>query len=632
MPLSQTATQKPAIKLDCISIDDSLWTTRRQTLAKVTLLSQWHKLHESGRLAALGIWNCDAEEPEKHGFWDSDNAKWLEAVAYTQTWHQDQDIYQKAKDVIQGYEDIQWDDGFIGQVYNKDEPEKRFIKLQGSHEFYTAGHLIEAAVAWKEQLGDDQLLKCVVKFAELLWTRFGEDGVPAYDGHPEIELALNRLAHCTGDDRWRRFSHILIERRGQEPNYFAAERKKCGDDRPLYPHNRHENLQADKPIHQHDHITGHSVRALYLLAGMQDLAPDDAKMAETCDRLWNNTVDQRMYVTGGFGSHHAGEEFTDNYDLPNRNAYSETCASIAGAFVAQRRLQQKAHGSDADILERCLYNTCLSGIGIDGESYFYANPLCAQPGHDLQNNGWNHAKDCNKLKRFPWHHCSCCPPNIARLLGSLGQYIYRIDADALSVNLYIGSEIENQGWKLEQNGNYAWQGQVSLRIHQAPDTTQEIRLRLPAWSQNTSIKINGEDAQYTVVNNYAVLSRDWQENDHIEMQCDMQAQTVFSDPRCDDNVNRIAVQRGPFIYCMENCDHTEDIRQLRLKTDCSFNDEPFELLEGAIALRTQGHILRSKALYSFDKPQAEDVDIRLVPYHLWANRELGAMQVWIGHS
>ena len=623
--MTMTATDRHSIPWSDVRIADAFWGPRLATLASTTLRSQWTRLHESGRLAPLGIWHGEGEAPPTHRFYDSDIAKWLEAVACAQAWHPDAELRARGEEVIAGYERIQMDDGYCNQAYI-DAPNERWTNLRDAHELYCAGHLMEAAVAW-HAIGEDRLLRVMQQVCEHIWQAFGPDGRPGYGGHPEIELALVRMAKACDEPRWRELARLIQDRRGDDPKYFDAEAEARGAT-PFGQHWGGNYHQADVPVRENDTIDGHAVRALYLLAGMEDLRDSDDALAAAADTWWANAVEQRMYVTGAFGSNSQGEVFTRDYDLPNREAYAETCASIAGAMVARRRLARRLDGRDGDVLERCLHNGMPAGLALDGEHYYYANPLYVQPGIDMFKKGLTSGEP-GEHARPAWYGCACCPPNIARTLAGLGGYVASIDESGLDLHLHIGCTLEHGGWKLRCGGDYVWQGQACIEIERAPAAEQELRLRLPGWRLASGITLNGESVAIEERDGYAVIRRAWQAGDRVDCDFGIAARRVYAHPLINDDADRVAVQRGPLVYCLEGCDHGGDIVDLRLPDDAPLEDTPCELLPGAVAVEAEGRRLHTDALYAFEEPRTEACRLRFVPFPLWGNREPGAMQVWI---
>lgn len=625
MEAMSTATAAPTrhpVPWTAVRIDDPFWSPRLRALIDVTLPSQYQQLHDSGRLASLGIWDGPGEAPPSHRFHTSDIAKWLEAVAYAQAWAPDVELRAKAERVIAGYAAIQGDDGYCNQGF--DNPAERWTDLRDGHELYSAGHLIEAAVAW-HAIGDDALLRVVLKLAELIWRRFGPDGAPGYPGHPETELALVRLADSSGDDRWRQLAQLMVDRRGQQPGSFAAEDERNGK---RAPDTGYDYYQAHAPVREQLTVEGHSVRALYLLAGVEDLAQrgGDAELRAAADAQWANAIERRMYVTGGFGSHHDGERFTADFDLPEREAYTETCAAIAGAMVARRRLSARRDAASGDVLERCLHNGMLAGFGLDGCSYHYANPLRVQPGIDPKHKRWCGCG--SSVARQPWYGCACCPPNVARVLASLGGWAYDLDPQGLDCHLLLGGELDHGGWRLRIDADQVGAGRGGIHVATAPAGEQELRIRLPLWRGATALELDGAAVSWVERDGYAVIARCWSGGEVLRWDFAPAPLRLHADPRICDAAGKVAIQRGPLLYCAEQVDHAAPLACLRLGPGELVTGE-LDLLPGCVALEGAGQALRADALYATEPPRAVTARIRLVPYPLWGNREPGAMQVWL---
>ncbi len=606
-------------------VDDLFWNPRLHGNLTRTLLSQWDRLHETGRLAALGIWDSNDPAPGPHAFFDSDVAKWLEALAYHLACRPEPELRTKAERIIAGYEAIQQPDGYCNQAF-VDRPDQRWTNLQDGHELYCAGHLIEAGVAWFQGLHEWRLLNLVEKLADHIEQRFGPEGIPGIPGHPEIELALVRLAKATDNPRRRQLARTFVDRRGQKPSWFELETVARGE--TVRRTDQFRYYQAHLPVREVTTVEGHAVRALYLLAGMVELGDDDPSLAAAVETWWGNAVARRMFVTGGFGSNHQGEVFTHDFDLPNREAYAETCASIAGALVARGLLTRRLRGRDADALEVILYNGMLAGLGLDGERYYYANPLTVQPGIDNFHKGYQTMATTTPARQ-KWYKCSCCPPNIARVLASLGGYVADANEAALDIHLYVGGTFSTGDWRVRLTGDYVWQGKSALAVDAAPSDLAAIRFRLPGWRTKADLRLNGEPLSLTEVDGYAVIVRHWQAGDQVDLDFGIAPRRVHADPRIPDNAGYVAIQRGPLIYCLEQCDHEADLFTLSLHDDSTLADEPCYLAPGAMAVVADGLMRSASTLYSFEPPSRSPCRLRFIPFSFWANRDVSAMRVWV---
>ncbi|WP_285804089.1 glycoside hydrolase family 127 protein [Alkalicoccobacillus plakortidis] len=382
------------------------------------------------------------EEGEFHGFvfQDSDVAKWIEAAAYTLQERPDQQLEETCDDVIELIGRAQQPDGYLNTYYTVKEPGKRWTNLRDNHELYVGGHFIEAAVAYYEATGKRNLLEIMCRFADYVDSIFGlkQNQLRGYDGHQEIELALLKLYRVTHEERYLRLAQFFIDIRGEQPHFFDIEAKKRGEEPHRWFHNSYSYSQSHAPVREQKTAAGHAVRAVYMYTAMADLASilDDESLKKTCKTLWNNVVQKQMYVTAGIGSAEFGESFSFNYDLPNDLAYTETCASIGLVFWAKKMMELEANGEYADVVERAIYNGTISGIQLDGTKFFYVNPLEVWPEQANHRHDYKHVKP----ERQPWFGCACCPPNIARLIASIGSYVYSVKDHIGFVNLYIGSE------------------------------------------------------------------------------------------------------------------------------------------------------------------------------------------------
>ena len=567
-----------------------------------------------------------------HAFWDSDVAKWIEAGAYSLARYEDKELEQKIDSYIEKLAEAQLEDGYLNSYYIDGKIEKRWSDLCSMHELYCAGHLIEAAVAYHKATGKSKMLDIICRYADHIDSTFGPGKIKGYPGHEEIELALVKLWRATGQKRYLHLAKYFVDERGQQPSYFNEENKRLNRPETL----DEKYLQTHIPVRKQEKAEGHCVRALYLYAGMADVAAEtgDDDLLAACKRLWENIVNKRMYITGGVGSWPNTERFSADYDLPNNGAYGETCAAIGLIFFTHRMLQIEANSKYADVLERVLYNGMLSGVGLSGKHFFYANPLEAQPELDFL------MPDHRKTQRQEWFGCSCCPPNIARLLASLGQYIYSTNGADIFMHLYIGSRMKcrvaNQTISIRQQTNYPWDGNVKFGIKLKEECSFTLYLRIPDWCEKATVKINGKpfDIYANIVKGYAKIDRNWQNNDELELVLDMPVELIESNPEIRANTGCVAIQRGPIVYCLEEEDNGKELHNIRLPLDSKFEiGTANDLLDGAIAINSQAYkIAKSDKTSLYRKAKAdnfETIQIRAIPYFLWANRSHGEMRVWI---
>ncbi|CAK4842423.1 unnamed protein product [Aphanomyces euteiches] len=542
---------------------------------------------------------------------------------------------------------MQQPDGYLNSFITIVAPEQRWTDILFGHELYTAGTFFEAAAAHHEATGNTKLLDAACRFADHIDTTFGHGKRLVYEGHEEIELGLIKLYQATNEMRYYNLAEFFVEMRGNPQakeqmyggwsamtkNYLELEAL------PFGVHGRDRYMQAHVPVKQQDTIEGHAVRATYLYASVTDMVKQsgDTEYAQAMERIWDNMVNRRMYITGGIGDTIRGwEGFSTDYDLPNDEAYCETCASIGLAFWSQRMNNLYADAKYADILERVLYNALLAGISLDGEKFFYVNPLDSNESHRRQEN----------------FTCACCPPNVLRFFPKLGEYVYSsIDKD-LYVSLFIGGTadlvIDGTPIKLQQQTNYPNEGEIRLVIEPEEVLAFNLYVRIPGWSQNAEIRVNGKLATDLVVHKgYVCISREWQKGDTVELSLPMPIKQIQAHPNVLANRGKLALQRGPIVYCLEAVDHEADVTQISLTRGTELDSVyRSELLDGVHVIRGAGYtfsgddrIRREKhwvdQLYSEALPpewQSKEIQITAIPYYAWANREPGKMIVWINES
>lgn len=632
-------------------IKDEFWGRYIRLVQDVVIPYQYEVLHDRVPEAepSYAIANFEIAAGRREGsfggmvFQDSDVAKWLEAVGYSLSIKRDPELERRADEVIDLIGEAQQPDGYLNTYFTIKEPGKRWTNLQDCHELYCAGHFIEAAVAYYEATGKDKLLNIMRRMVEHIGTVFGpEEGkLQGYDGHQEIELALVKLYRLTGEEKYLKLSSFFIDQRGQEPNFLRQEWEKRG--RMTHWTGQTDHLdssynQAHLPVREQSVAVGHSVRAVYMYTAMADLAAltGDGTLREACVRLWNNMTEKQMYITGGIGSTHHGEAFTFDYDLPNDTVYAETCASIGLIFFAQRMLGLAPEARYADVMERALYNNVLGSMAQDGKHYFYVNPLEVWPQACSCNPGKHHVKP----ERQGWFGCACCPPNVARLLTSLNQYIHTLHGDTLYTNLYIGSEasftLGGAEVAVSQESRFPWEGKVSLKVNPAQAGEFGIALRIPSWSEAAEVRVNGEvvNVSECLDRGYAVIRRPWKAGDVIELTLPMEAHRVYAHPNLRAAAQKAAIQRGPLVYCLEAADNGEPISSISLSKSGEFT-EAFEegLLGGAVVVKAAGHRVDEQSwnggLYSRTRAAEQPVEVTAIPYYLWGNRGSSEMKVWI---
>jgi hypothetical protein len=649
-----TATPRAqAPDLKHIRLTSPFWARYQALVREVVVPYQWEALNDrlddaepSHAIANFRIAAGQAAgEFRGMVFQDSDLYKWLEAVAYLLSRQPDAALERTADEAIALIADAQQADGYLNTYFIAKAPRERWTNLTECHELYCAGHLFEAGVAYFRATGKRALLEVCCRFADHIDAVFGPgaDQLHGYPGHPEVELALLRLHEATGEPRYLALARYFIEQRGTSPHFYDIEYEKRGRTSYWDNHGRDWMVrdkaysQAHLPIVEQTVATGHAVRFVYLLAGVAHLARlsgDEAKR-QACLRLWDDMARRQMYVTGGIGAQGWGESFTSAYDLPNDSAYAESCASIGLMMFASRMLEMEGDGRFADAMERALYNTVLAGMSLDGTRFFYVNPLETVPRVMPGSHVYDHVKPV----RQRWFACACCPPNIARLLASLGSYIYTQRDDALYVNLYLGceAELERDGarFTLRQSGDYPWGGRVELEILADAPFATTLALRLPEWSAQAQLHVNGEAIDAVAQRGYVHLARQWHPGDCIVLELSMPVRRVSAHPSLRQAAGKVALQRGPLVYCLEQADNGGDLHQLALPASATFEVRPGEgVLGDKQVIHAEG--VRSlleggDALYRYDggAPAPQRQPLVFVPYFCWANRGEGEMRVWV---
>ncbi|MGO4548348.1 glycoside hydrolase family 127 protein [Paenibacillus sp. 2TAB23] len=639
-----------------VSISDDFWSEYIRLVREVVVPYQWEVLNDRVEEAepSHAIQNfkiaARVEQGSFYGmvFQDSDVAKWLEAVGYLLETEPDPELEKVADEVVALIAKAQQPDGYVNTYFTIKEKDQRWTNLAECHELYCAGHLIEAAVAYSKATGKNAILDVACRFADYIDRVFGtEPGkLQGYDGHQEIELALVKLYQATGERRYVELSHYFLNQRGAKPNFYEQEWEKRGKTihfPQLSIATDLEYSQAHLPVREQDQAVGHAVRVVYMCTAMADIAAEtgDEALLAACRRLWGSIVSKRMYLTGAIGSMAHGESFTQDYDLPNDTVYAETCASIGLIFFAQRMLQIEPDSEYANVLERALYNTVVSGMSRDGKQFFYVNPLEVYPPVLGKNKNYDHVKP----QRQGWFGCACCPPNIARLLASLGQYIYTVKGEEIYAHLYIGgtAELDLNGTavKLEQQSKYAWDGEASFHITVPQETVFTLALRLPDWSGAATIQVNGAEykvSEADIHNGYIRLKRAWQTGDTVSIAFEMPILRMQGHPLIRQTAGKVALQRGPFVYCLEEADNGGQLFHLSLPATSELSST-FDngLLGGMQVITGNGVRFDSKhwqdELYRRDADwTTEQTELKFIPYFAWANREPGEMSVWINST
>ncbi|QAA32625.1 glycoside hydrolase family 127 protein [Clostridium manihotivorum] len=637
-----------SVPLQNININDTFWNSYTRLVKEVIIPYQWQILNDNVEGAAPShcLNNFRIAAGEKTGefggavFQDTDVAKWLEAVAYALCEDRDESLEALADYVIDLIAKAQCEDGYINTYFTIKEPGLRWTNLTEGHELYTAGHLLEAAVAYYNATGKRKFLDSMIRFADLICDTFGkEQGKKhGYPGHQEIELALVKLYEVTKERKYIDTAKYFLDERGNMPNYFLEERKTKQYKLIFQEFSKYEPIysQSHIPIRQQLTAEGHAVRATYMYCAMADIAYEyeDLELLKVCESLWNNIVDKRMYITGSIGSSGYLERFTTDYDLPNDSNYSETCASIGLALFGLRMAKITRQSKYIDIVERALYNTLLSGIGLNGKEFFYVNPLEVWPDSCLPDTSKAHVKPV----RQKWFGVACCPPNIARTLASLGQYIYLVDKETIYVNLFISNnttfKLEDKSVKLSLKTNFPNNNNFKLNINSNKDNKITLALRIPDYAENYKILINGEPFAAGIEKGYAMIDGSFID-DTLEVSFEAPAKFIYANPKVRADAGKAAIMKGPLVYCLEEVDNGENLSGILVDTSIKpkehFEEELFGGVTTVIAKgkRISGKNWDTHRLYCEHKPKLEEITIKAIPYCYWCNRKQGEMLVWI---
>lgn len=636
-----------SLDLKQIKIKDPFWSKHVDLVKSVIIPYQWDAMNdriedaesshclENFRIAA------DLKEGTFYGalFQDTDVAKWLEAVGFSLAYCRDEELERTADEAIDLIAQAQQEDGYLNTYFTIHTEEKRWSRLCEGHELYTAGHLMEAAAAYYQGTGKRKLLDCMCRFADLICDTFGagEGKIHGYPGHQEVEIGLVKLYRLTGERRYLDLAKYFIDARGVGENYFLKEINAPGyhlltpefhDYDPRYS-------QSHLPVREQDTAEGHAVRDVYMYCAMADLAYEyqDKELMTACERIWDNMTEKRMYISGGIGSSGILERFTTDYDLPNEYNYSESCASIGLALFGLRMAQITGEASYIDVVERALYNTVLAGIALDGRSFFYVNPLEVWPDACMNRTSKEHVKPI----RQKWFGVACCPPNIARTLASLGQYIYSWNREEkrLYVNLFVSGEaaVETEGHtvKICMDTEFPWKNQVTIRLSDVPEEGIRLMVRIPEYAERFRMQHGQKEVPFENRKGYGVV--EVKQDGTYEVSFEAPSQFVRANPKVRADVGRVVMVRGPLVYCLEEVDNGENLSALYVDTDQPITEEESDLFGGSVILRAEGQrvaqISWKGGLYSAVKPVREPVTLTAVPYAYWNNRTPGEMAVWI---
>jgi len=610
-----------------VKLSDNFWAPRVETNRQTTLDIQYNHLIETGRIAGLDPRYKPGDHTAHHPFWDSDIAKWMETAAYALATQPDPELEAKLDAVIEKFAELQGDDGYTNSWITAVEPSKRFANLRDTHELYCAGHLIEAAVAHFRATGKRHFLDIVCRYADYIDSVFGRDEgkLRGYPGHEEIELALVKLFDVTGNERYLRLAEYFIDERGQQPHYFDIEARRRGEDPAAWRHKSYEYNQSHVPVREQSHVVGHAVRAMYLYCGMADIArlTGDTGLVDACERIWSDVTRRHLYLTGGIGQSRTNEGFTKTYDLPEETAYCETCAAIGLVLWNHRMLQLTGEGRFADCMERGLYNGTISGVSLTGDRFFYDNPLASAGGHHRQE----------------WFNCACCPGNISRLIASVSGFYYSVTDDAVWIHLYGAGEahvsVAGCQVKIKQGTAYPWDGDVTISVNPEHSADFGLALRIPGWCRRAELSVNGQPLEGVVARKgYVTVKRRWRSGDTLVLALEMPVERMYANPKVRSTNGKVALQRGPVVYCLEQVDNPFTPLNRVALPRASRLTSTFEgsLLGGVVTLSGEAMLIEDdgdQALYRSTPIPLRPAPIKLVPYCVWDNREPGEMLVWL---
>lgn len=609
-----------------VKVTDSFWGQRLQASREVTIPLAFSKCEETGRYENFikAAHPSDTYKVEGLSFDDTDVYKTIEGASYSLQTYPDKKLQKYIDSILVIVAGAQEPDGYLytARTMNPKHPhnwagKERWVAVENlSHEFYNLGHMVEGAVAHYQATGKRNFLDIAIKYADCVCREIGNgpEQKKYVPGHQIAEMALVKLYMVTGDKKYLDQAKFFLDTRG-------------------YTSRKDAYSQAHKPVVEQDEAVGHAVRAVYMYSGMADVAAitGDSSYIKAIDKIWDNIVSKKIYVTGGIGARHAGEAFGNNYELPNQSAYCETCAAIGNVYMNYRLFLLHGDAKYFDVLERTLYNGLISGVSLDGGSFFYPNPLSSS----------------GKYSRKPWFGCACCPSNVSRFIPSLPGYVYAVKDDQVYVNLFLSNKAELKVDKkkiiLEQETDYPWKGDIRLKITQG-NQNFTMKLRIPGWVRGNvlpsdlyayadnqkpvyRVSVNGQTVESDVNNGYLSIARKWKKGDVVEVHFDMLPRIVKANPKVEADRGRVAVERGPIVYCAEWPDNRFNIHSVLLNQHPQFKvTEKPELLYGINQLTTDAQAL------SYDmagKLVAKDVELTLIPYYAWAHRGEGDMEVWL---
>jgi uncharacterized protein len=629
VPVLDTAKSPKAVlhgvPVSAVKIADGFWSARMKVNEEVSLPTLLQLFEEKGIVDNFRRVSGRKDVARRGPLYtDSDVYKWLEAVAFVLQSKESPALRKAAEQVIDEIAAAQESEGYINTFYTKENRAQRHDNMRHGHELYCLGHMIQAGIAWQRATGDRKLLDVGIRMTEYLMKNFGPGKRPIFEGHPEIELALVELYRTTGQRRYLDFAGYLL----------------AGDERNLTNLRRNDlvYLFTGSPFTKRTKLEGHAVRAMYACAGATDyfLETGDEAYRATLANLWRDMTGAKQYLTGGVGSRASGEAFGEPYELPNQQAYTESCAAIATMFWNWRMMQAEPQSKYMDNFERALYNGANSGLSLSGNLYCYRNPL------ELVGNP-------NDRIRNPWYDTTCCPPNLQRILASLPGYFYSTSKDGLYVHLFDNNTLT---WKLQdgtplrltQTTKYPWQGRVELTVEPASSREFTVFVRRPSWSGSTRITVAGGTFPGTLANGYYTIRRTWNPGDKVIIDFDVTPRLTASNPYVRENIGKVAVEKGPLVYCMEGIDQPDQssvfdwsIAQDKRGAAQSREEWKADTLGGIVLVRAKGFRNADtgpgqplyQGLSAANARGAKPGEITLIPYYTFHNREITTMQVWI---
>jgi DUF1680 family protein len=618
-----------------VKVMDDFWLPRIKTNQNVTIPFAMLQNEETGRVDNFKIAGGLIEGKYKgERYNDTDVYKVMEGAAFTLATQPDPELEKSLDELIEVIAAAQEEDGYLftPRTAGPENPvvgigEERWSNLAVSHELYNAGHMYEAAAAHFLATGKQNFLDIAIKNADLLVRTFGPDKLRATSGHQEVEIGLVKLFRITGNEDYLNLAKYFLDQRGHD-----LQLKIYPEGHRFSIYNEPTQIQAHKPVLEQDEAVGHAVRAMYMYAGMADVAAltGSEEYIQAIDRLWENVINKKMAVTGGLGARHDRERFGENYELPNLTSYNETCAAIGSVYWNHRLFLLHRDAKYIDVLERTLYNAVIVGVSLEGDTFFYPNPLASDGKYRF-----NKGAAC----RQPWFGTACCPGNIARFIPSMPGYVYAFDEDAIYVNLFVTSEadidLQDNTVRMEQQTGYPWEGKIQIEVSPAQEEEFDLFVRIPGWAQNRPVPgdlyryleafedkptlvVNGESTPLDLVNGYASIRRIWKEGDVVLLDLPMPVRMVQSHSNVVENAGKIALERGPLVYCVEGIDHQGKVLDLVLPEDPQVYVEfDPDLLEGLVAIK--GRVLRN----------GNSQELKAIPYYAWSHRGVGEMTVWL---